>query len=81
MCDENECLIDPSFLNTIKIQSHQFGWSARNYSEFWGRTYDDGLKWRLGTLQSPEKVCDTDTSIFIHKKPYLTCFKLLRYFD
>ncbi|XP_060840607.1 uncharacterized peptidase C1-like protein F26E4.3 isoform X2 [Rhopalosiphum padi] len=56
MCDENECLIDPSLLNTIKIQSHQFGWSARNYSEFWGRTYDDGLKWRLGTLQSPEKI-------------------------
>jgi len=45
-----------SLLDTIKNQSHQFGWSARYYGKFWGKTYDDGLKWRLGTLQSPEKI-------------------------
>lgn len=56
ICNHNECLIDPSLLDMIKIQSRQFGWSARNYSAFWGRTYDEGLKWRLGTLQSPEKI-------------------------
>lgn len=56
ICNHNECLIDPSLLDMIKIQSRQFGWSAKNYSAFWGRTYDEGLKWRLGTLQSPEKV-------------------------
>ncbi|KAL5243909.1 hypothetical protein ACI65C_011319 [Semiaphis heraclei] len=56
ICNHNECLIDPSLLEAIKNQSRQFGWSAKNYSEFWGKTYDDGLKWRLGTLQSPEKI-------------------------
>lgn len=58
ICNHNECLIDPSLLEAIKNQNRQFGWSVKNYSEFWGKTYDDGLKWRLGTLQSPEKVCN-----------------------
>jgi len=63
ICNHSECLIDPSLLDAIRNQSRQFGWSAKNYSEFWGRTYDDGLKWRLGTLQQPEKV--GGTSIFV----------------
>uniref|UniRef100_A0A9J2PZU5 SMB domain-containing protein n=1 Tax=Ascaris lumbricoides TaxID=6252 RepID=A0A9J2PZU5_ASCLU len=25
-------------------------WSARNYSNFWGRTLEDGMRYRLGTL-------------------------------
>ncbi|XP_060868555.1 uncharacterized peptidase C1-like protein F26E4.3 [Metopolophium dirhodum] len=56
ICNHDECLIDPSLLNTIRTQSRQFGWSAKNYSEFWGVTYDNGLKLRLGTLESPEKI-------------------------
>lgn len=55
-CGHNECLIDPLLLDTIRNQGHQFGWTAKNYSAFWGRTYDDGLKWRLGTLQPPEEI-------------------------
>jgi len=57
----------------IKIQSRQLGWSAKNYSAFWGRTYDEGLKWRLGTLQSPEKVL-SGTSILVHRKPCLVAY-------
>lgn len=71
ICNHNECLIDSSLLDTIRNQSRQLGWSAKNYSEFWGRTYEDGLKWRLGTLQPPEKVCGT--SIFVYKKLYCVC--------
>ncbi|XP_029342962.1 uncharacterized peptidase C1-like protein F26E4.3 isoform X2 [Acyrthosiphon pisum] len=56
ICNHSECLIDPSLLDAIRTQSRQFGWSAKNYSVFWGVTYDNGLKWRLGTLQPPEKI-------------------------
>lgn len=71
ICNHNECLIESLLLDTIRNQSRQLGWSAKNYSEFWGRTYEDGLKWRLGTLQPPEKVCGT--LIFVHKKLYCVC--------
>jgi len=79
ICNHSECLIDPSLLDAIRNQSRQFGWSAKNYSEFWGRTYDDGLKWRLGTLQQPEKVCRT--SIFVHKKLYRVICTPSRFYD
>lgn len=32
------------------------GWIASNYSEFWGRTYQDGLSLRLGTNEPTIRV-------------------------
>jgi len=51
ICNHDECLIDPSLLNTIRTQSRQFGWSAKNYSEFWGvihMTTDSSYGWYTG---------------------------------
>ncbi|KIH58389.1 hypothetical protein ANCDUO_11404 [Ancylostoma duodenale] len=31
-------------------------WSARNYSFFWGRSLDEGIKYRLGTLFPEQSV-------------------------
>lgn len=56
-CEENECLTDPNLLETVRLRASQYGWSAQNYSEFWGRKYDEGLNLRLGTLHSTKKVC------------------------
>ncbi|KAK6049458.1 hypothetical protein COOONC_13037, partial [Cooperia oncophora] len=33
-----------------------FRWSARNYSFFWGRSLDEGIKYRLGTLFPEQSV-------------------------
>ncbi|KAL4121327.1 hypothetical protein QTP88_013862 [Uroleucon formosanum] len=71
ICNHNECLIDSSLLDTIRNQSRQLGWSAKNYSEFWGRTYEDGLKWRLGTLQPPEKILQIIPLKSVFRRDYL----------
>uniref|UniRef100_A0AC35UCK2 SMB domain-containing protein n=1 Tax=Rhabditophanes sp. KR3021 TaxID=114890 RepID=A0AC35UCK2_9BILA len=47
-CNEDVCLIQEDILH--KIQNGRFSWSARNYTEFWGKTLADGIEYRLGTL-------------------------------
>ncbi|KAJ8947883.1 hypothetical protein NQ318_010029 [Aromia moschata] len=53
-CTKDVCLIDPEIINTVNDDVTR-GWTASNYSEFWGRTLDDGVKLRLGTLQ-PQRI-------------------------
>lgn len=31
-------------------------WTARNYTKFWGKTLEDGIKFRLGTLFPEQSV-------------------------
>ncbi|XP_074042545.1 secreted Wg-interacting molecule [Leptinotarsa decemlineata] len=50
LCETNVCLMDPMITETINRNPEKFGWTAANYSEFWGRTLDEGIKLRLGTL-------------------------------
>lgn len=40
-------------MNTI---SRTLGWSATNYTEFWGRKFEEGLGLRLGTKEPTYKV-------------------------
>lgn len=56
MCSSNECLVDTYILDTLRHQANRFGWSASNYTAFWGRRYDEGLQLRLGTLHSKRKI-------------------------
>lgn len=53
MCEMNICLIDLDIVNAVNADSFH-GWRASNYSKFWGRTLDEGIRYRLGTLQ-PQK--------------------------
>ncbi|WKX92678.1 hypothetical protein Q1695_010592 [Nippostrongylus brasiliensis] len=53
-CDESTCLIQEDLLE--KVQNGRFSWSARNYSFFWGRSLDEGVKYRLGTLFPEQSV-------------------------
>lgn len=46
-CEKNVCLIDPEIIETVSRNPGQFGWTATNYSEFWGRTLSDGVTFRL----------------------------------
>lgn len=65
MCSSNECLIDPYLLDTLRHQANRLGWSAGNYSEYWGRRYDEGLRLRLGVLHSKKKVCHTSKTFLL----------------
>lgn len=49
---ERTCLIEPRIVDTVNMLD--FGWRANNYSAFWGKTLEEGIKYKLGTLQ-PER--------------------------
>lgn len=46
-CEENPCLINPKIINAVNRGI--YGWTAGNYSHFWGLTLDQGIQYRLGT--------------------------------
>ncbi|KAG5882215.1 hypothetical protein JTB14_024726 [Gonioctena quinquepunctata] len=50
MCETNTCLMDENIIHTINRDPERYGWVASNYTEFWGRTLDEGVQLRLGTL-------------------------------
>ncbi|XP_018568310.1 tubulointerstitial nephritis antigen-like isoform X2 [Anoplophora glabripennis] len=49
ICENHTCIIDSSTIQRIDGQ-YPYSWSARNYSEFWGKTLKEGVGRRLGTL-------------------------------
>ncbi|CAD6198912.1 unnamed protein product [Caenorhabditis auriculariae] len=53
-CDGTTCLIQPDILD--KVKTGRYSWSARNYTNFWGRSLSDGIKFRLGTLFPEQSV-------------------------
>lgn len=58
-CDRDECLTDGDLIrnvNSLSDDTGLVGWTARNYTQFWGRKYADGLRLRLGTMEPKHKV-------------------------
>ncbi|KYB26628.1 Tubulointerstitial nephritis antigen-like [Tribolium castaneum] len=51
LCEQHQCLIEPSITEAINSNYANYGWSASNYSKFWGHKLEEGIKLRLGTLQ------------------------------
>lgn len=47
-CSQNVCLVHPELID--HINKGDYGWTAQNYSQFWGMTLEEGFKFRLGTL-------------------------------
>ncbi|XP_066951283.1 uncharacterized peptidase C1-like protein F26E4.3 [Macrobrachium rosenbergii] len=52
-CDQDTCMIDARVISEVNLAPRQFGWTAANYSEYWGRKARDGLVLKTGTL-NPE---------------------------
>ncbi|XP_050096332.1 uncharacterized peptidase C1-like protein F26E4.3 [Anopheles aquasalis] len=50
-CTDNVCLVDDDLLRQLHHLERSIGWKAGNYSEWWGRKYDEGKVLRLGTFQ------------------------------
>uniref|UniRef100_A0A9J8CBL1 Tubulointerstitial nephritis antigen-like 1 n=2 Tax=Cyprinus carpio TaxID=7962 RepID=A0A9J8CBL1_CYPCA len=51
-CELHACLIEDDMIQEINRRG--YGWRATNYSQFWGMTLDEGLRYRLGT-QRPSR--------------------------
>lgn len=56
LCEENRCIVDADLLEELHLQNYYLGWRATNQSKFWGRTLEDGVKLRLGTLNPGKSV-------------------------
>lgn len=55
-CTVHECLINQDIIKMVNADEHVLGWRATNYSEFWGRTLQDGVDLRLGTKHPKKSV-------------------------
>ncbi|XP_065600730.1 tubulointerstitial nephritis antigen-like [Cyrtonyx montezumae] len=53
-CEEHACLVDGDLIDAINRGN--YGWRAANYSQFWGMTLEDGMRYRLGTFRPPPTV-------------------------
>ncbi|XP_024920939.1 tubulointerstitial nephritis antigen-like [Cynoglossus semilaevis] len=51
-CEQDACLMESDMINGINRGN--YGWRASNYSQLYGMTLDEGIKYRLGT-QRPSK--------------------------
>ncbi|KAM8776898.1 tubulointerstitial nephritis antigen isoform 2-T2 [Rhynchonycteris naso] len=47
-CSQHVCLVEPELIEYVN--KGDYGWTAQNYSQFWGMTLEEGFKHRLGTL-------------------------------
>lgn len=53
LCERNTCIIDSNIIDGVNNNLENYGWTAaNNYSEFWGRTLDDGITYRYILLKS-----------------------------
>lgn len=50
-CETDACLSDSELIDSINRESRSLGWTATNYTEFWGQKLSRGLQRRLGTLE------------------------------
>ncbi|XP_004644684.1 tubulointerstitial nephritis antigen [Octodon degus] len=46
-CSQHACLVRPELIE--HINQGDYGWTAHNYTQFWGMTLEDGFTLRLGT--------------------------------
>ncbi|XP_047347690.1 uncharacterized peptidase C1-like protein F26E4.3 isoform X2 [Vespa velutina] len=56
LCEKNRCLIEPDFLEELYMENNALGWQPGNYSKFWGRSLQDGIQYRLGTLNPSQSI-------------------------
>ncbi|KAM3830266.1 tubulointerstitial nephritis antigen-like [Vipera latastei] len=53
-CENHVCLINGDMIDAVNRGN--YGWRASNYSQFWGMTLEEGIRYRLGTIKPPTSV-------------------------
>ncbi|BFY99405.1 hypothetical protein BsWGS_02445 [Bradybaena similaris] len=56
-CTQNICLLRPELIEAVNDDPRYF-WSASNYSNLWGLSLDEGIRYRLGSFQLSDNVVD-----------------------
>lgn len=46
LCEQHTCMMEPELINDINQHSDNYGWTATNYSDFWGRRLEEGITLR-----------------------------------
>ncbi|XP_071965121.1 uncharacterized peptidase C1-like protein F26E4.3 [Antedon mediterranea] len=54
-CEMNACLIRENVIDKVNGNTEN-GWFADNYTVFWGKTLESGVRFRLGTMKPDETV-------------------------
>ncbi|XP_053566370.1 tubulointerstitial nephritis antigen [Bombina bombina] len=49
VCTDHVCLVRDDLIE--EINKNDYGWKAASYSQFWGLTLYEGIKYRLGTIK------------------------------
>ncbi|XP_052103430.1 uncharacterized peptidase C1-like protein F26E4.3 isoform X1 [Mytilus californianus] len=60
-CTDDVCLVQPDMIQLVN--NGNYGWKAANYSFFWGKTLNDGIKYRLGTMPPSDQVLNMNPII------------------
>ena len=55
LCEIDSCLSDTEMIKNINYDQ-DVSWTAKNYTEFFGRKYKEGLELRLGTFEPVRRV-------------------------
>ncbi|XP_015687170.1 tubulointerstitial nephritis antigen-like, partial [Protobothrops mucrosquamatus] len=53
-CESHVCLINGDMIDAVN--RGDYGWRASNYSQFWGMSLEEGVRYRLGTIKPPTSV-------------------------
>lgn len=55
-CENDPCMVDEDVIARVNGNQQLYGWTATNYSMFWGRKASEGLVYKTGTLNPEELV-------------------------
>ena len=64
LCSNLQCMLEKKTMEEQQNGAHQYiyTWKPSNYTEFWGKTLEEGIKSKLGADKPDEmvtsKVCD-----------------------
>ena len=78
MCDTQKCLVQEDLIEDINYNS-AYGWTASNYSQFWGKKLNTGLQYLLGT-RYPNDMVRATRKMTIRRQTVLSCLCFLEWF-
>ncbi|XP_045128792.1 uncharacterized peptidase C1-like protein F26E4.3 [Portunus trituberculatus] len=67
-CEEDQCLVDEELIRRMHQHPLRHGWTAANYSIFWGRKLKEGMELRTGTFL-PEAMTYNMMPILLRPNP------------
>ena len=70
MCETEECLVDQNLLDNLVQSQNYLDWIPGNYSQFWGKTLQEGQNGRLGTDSTLVRKSNSNKNVPERKKLY-----------